>query len=129
MVNVEVWLIMFFAAKHGEVLCNQQKQDLELSVAQIICPLFQNSSIFLKKVGGTTRPFRYDLILISSIYIVEVMNRCKGLILETEYLKNYGKKFVNLYRKQWPKLSQRKRNITRQSGSEEILQIANREDK
>ena len=81
MVNVEVRLIMFFAAKHGEVLCNQQKQDLELSVAQIICPLFQNSSFFLKKVGGTTRPFRYDLNQISSIYIVEVMNRYKGLIL------------------------------------------------
>ena len=40
---------MFFVTKDGEVLCNQQKQDLELSVAQIICPVFQNSSFFWRK--------------------------------------------------------------------------------
>ena len=44
-------------------------------------PLISKFKLFLKKVGGTTRPFRYDLNQISSIYIVEVMNRCKGLNL------------------------------------------------
>ena len=35
----------------------------------------------LKKVGETTRPFRYDLNKISSDYTVEVTNRLKGLDL------------------------------------------------
>ena len=34
MVNTEIRLIIFFAAEDGEAQCNQQKQDLELTVAQ-----------------------------------------------------------------------------------------------
>lgn len=34
--NVEFWLIIFFAAKGGEALYSQQKQDRELTVAQIM---------------------------------------------------------------------------------------------
>ena len=41
MVNTEVRLIMFFAAKDGEALYSQQKQDQELTVAQIINSLLQ----------------------------------------------------------------------------------------
>ena len=40
MVNTEIRLIIFFAAKDGEALYNQQKQDLELTVAQIMNSLF-----------------------------------------------------------------------------------------
>jgi len=36
---------MFFAAKDGEALYSQQKQDLELTVAQIISSLLQNSGL------------------------------------------------------------------------------------
>ena len=36
MVNTEIRLVIFFAAKHGEALCSQQKQDQELTVAQIM---------------------------------------------------------------------------------------------
>ena len=36
MVNTEINLIIFFAAKHGEALYSQQKQDQELTVAQTI---------------------------------------------------------------------------------------------
>ena len=36
MVNTKIGLIIFFAAKDGEALCNQQKQDQELTVAQIM---------------------------------------------------------------------------------------------
>ena len=43
MVNTEIRLIMFFAAKDEEVLYNQQKQDGELTVAQIMNFLLQNS--------------------------------------------------------------------------------------
>ena len=34
--------LIFFAAKDGEALYSQQKQDLELSVAQIISSLLQS---------------------------------------------------------------------------------------
>ena len=44
----------------------------------------------LKKVGKTTRPFRYDLNQIPYDYIVEVTNRSKGLDLIDRVLKNYG---------------------------------------
>ena len=43
----------------------------------------------LKKVGKTTRPFRYGLNQIPYDYMVEVTNRFKGLEL-IEYLKNNG---------------------------------------
>ena len=64
-------------------------------VAQII-NLLQNSE--LKKVGKTTRPFRYDLNQIPHDYTVEVTNRFKGLDL-IECLKNYGWRLVTLYRR------------------------------
>ena len=52
----------------------------------------------MKKVGKTARPFRYDLSQIPYDYTVEVTNRFKGLDL-IEYLKNYGWRFVTLYRR------------------------------
>ena len=53
----------------------------------------------LQKVGKITRPFRYDLNQITYDYTVEVTNRFKGLDL-IECLKNYGWRFVTLYRRQ-----------------------------
>ena len=53
----------------------------------------------LKKVGKTTRPFRYDLNQIPYDYTVAVRNRFKGLDL-IEDLKNYGRRFGTLNRKQ-----------------------------
>ena len=53
----------------------------------------------MKKVGKTTRPFRYDLNQIPDNYRVEVRNRFKGLDL-IECLKNYGQRFVTLYKRQ-----------------------------
>ena len=79
MVNTEIRLILFFAAKDGEALYSQQKQDQELTVAQIMNSLLPNSD--LKKVGKTARPFRYDLNQIPYDYTVEVRNRFKGLDL------------------------------------------------
>ena len=77
MVNTEIRLIIFFAAKDGEALYSQQKQDWELTVAQITSSLLPNSD--LKKVGETTRPFRYDLNQIPYDYTAEVRNTVKGL--------------------------------------------------
>ena len=79
MVNTKIRLIIFFAAKDGEALYCQQKQDQELTVAQIMNSLLPNSDS--KKVGKTTRPFRYDLNQIPYDYTVEVRNRFKGLDL------------------------------------------------
>ena len=45
MVNTEIRLIIFFAAKEGEALYSQQKQDQELSVAQIMNSLLPNSDL------------------------------------------------------------------------------------
>ena len=62
-----------------EKLYSQQKQDLELTVTQIMNSLLPNSD--LKKVGKTTRPFRYDLNQIPYYNTVEVIKRFKGLDL------------------------------------------------
>ena len=45
MVNIEIRLIIFFAAKDGEALDSQQKQDRELTVAQITNSLLPNSEL------------------------------------------------------------------------------------
>ena len=77
MVNTKIRLIIFFAAKDGEALYSQQKQDWELTVAQILITKFR---LKLKKIGKTSRPFRYDLNQIPYDYTVEVRNQFKGLI-------------------------------------------------
>ena len=80
MVNNEIRLIIIFAAKDGEALCSQQKQDQKLTVAQIM--IIAKFRLKLKKVRKTTRPFRYDLNQIPYDYTVEVRNRFKGLDLK-----------------------------------------------
>ena len=45
MPNTEIRLIIFFAAKDGEALYSQQKQDWELTVAQIMHSLLPNSDL------------------------------------------------------------------------------------
>ena len=80
MVDIKIRLIIFFAAKDGEALYSKQKQgkadcglDHELLIAKF--------RLKLKKVGKTTRPFRYDLNQTPYDYTVEVRNRFKGLDL------------------------------------------------
>ena len=68
MVNTEFRLIIFFAAKDGEALYSQQKQDQELTGSdhEFLIAIFR---LKLKKVGKTARPFRYDLI--KSLMIIQ----------------------------------------------------------
>ena len=61
--------------------------------------LIAKFSLKMKKVRKITRPFRYDLNKIPYDYPMEVINRFKGLDL-IECLKNYGQRFVTLYRRQ-----------------------------
>ena len=89
MVNTKVRRIIFFAAKYGETVYSQEKQDRELTVAQIMNSLFQNSDKL--KIGKATRLFRYDL----KSMIVDVTNKFKGLDL-IKCLKNYGQRFITL---------------------------------
>ena len=116
MVNTEIRLIIFFAAKDGEALYSQQKQNRELTVAQIMNSLLPNSELKLKKVGKTTRPFRYDLNQIPYDYTVEVRNLFKGLDLIDRMPMNYGRRFMTLYRRQGARPSPWKRNAKKQNG-------------
>ena len=68
----------------------------------------------MKKERKTTRPFRYDLNQIPYDYTVEVTNRFQGLAL-IEWLKNYGWRFVTLYRRQGSRPSPSKRNAKKQN--------------
>ena len=70
----------------------------------------------LKKVGKTTRPFRYDLNQIPYDYTVEVTNRFKGLDLIGRVPEELRTEFVTLYRRQGSRPSPRKRNVKRQNG-------------
>ena len=63
--------------------------------------------IKLKKVGKTTRPFKYDLNQIPYDYTVEVIKRFKGIDL-IECLMNYGRRFMTLYRRQRSRSSKEK---------------------
>ena len=49
MVNTEIWLIIVFAAEDGEALYSQQKQDRELTVAQIMNSFLPNSDLNWRK--------------------------------------------------------------------------------
>ena len=77
MVNTEIRLIIFLSSKNAEALYSQQKQDYG-SDDELLTAKFR---LKLKKVGKTTRPFRYDLNQIPYDYRVEVRNRFKGLDL------------------------------------------------
>ena len=62
MAHTEIRLIIFFAAKDKEALYSQQKQDQELTVAQIHELFIAKFWLILKNnIGKTTRPFWYDL--------------------------------------------------------------------
>ena len=80
MVNTEIRLITFFAAKDGEALQSAKTRpgtdcgsDYELFLAKF--------KLKLKKVGKPTKPFTYDPNQIPYSYTVEVTNRLKGLYL------------------------------------------------
>ena len=80
MVNTEIRLIIFFAAKDGEALYSQQKRpgaDCS-SHHELLITKFR---LKLRKIGKTARPFRYDLNQIPYDYTVEVRNRFKSLDL------------------------------------------------
>ena len=82
MVNTKMRLIIFFAAKDGEALYSQQKTRLGADCGSDLKLLIAKFRLKLKKVGETTRQFRYDLNQIPyDDYTEEVTIRVKGLDL------------------------------------------------
>ena len=81
MVNTKIRLILFFSAKDGEALYSQQKTRLGADCGSDHELLIAKFRLKLKKVGKTTRPFRYDLNHIPYDYTTAVRNRFKGLDL------------------------------------------------
>ena len=81
MVNTEIRLITFFTAKDEEALYSQQKTRLGADCGSDHELLITKFGLKLKKVGKTTRPFRYDLNQIPYDYTAGMTNRFKGLDL------------------------------------------------
>ena len=107
MVNTEIRLIIFFAAKYGEAIYSQQKRpgadcgpDHELLIAKF--------RLKLKKVGKITRSFRYALNQIPYDYTMEVTNRFKGLDLIDRVLEKLWMEFSYIVQEAWIKIISRK---------------------
>ena len=116
MVNTEIRLIIFFAVKDEEALYSQQKTRLGADCGSDHELLVAKFRVKLKKVGKTTRPFRYNLNQIPHDYIVEVRNRFKGLDLIDRVPMNYGRRFLTFYKRQGSRPSPWKRNAKKQNG-------------
>ena len=59
--DTKIRLIIFFAAKEGEALCSQQKQDQELTVAQIMNSLLPNSDLNCVQYSSAFIPSGYHI--------------------------------------------------------------------
>ena len=99
MVNTKIRLILLFAPK-VEKLYTVSKTRLGADCGSDHELLITKFRLKLKKVGKTTRQFMYDLNQIPYNYTVEVTNRFKGLDLIERCPKNYGQRFMTLYRRQ-----------------------------
>ena len=84
----------------------------------------------MKKVGKTTRPFRYDLNQISYDYTVEVTNRFKGLDLIDRVPEELWMEISNIVQEAVTKTIPPKKKCKKAKWlSEEALQIAKKEEK
>ena len=112
----EIGLIIFFAVKDGEALHSQQKQDWELTVAQIKNSFIAKFRLKVKKVGKTTRPFRCDLNQTPYDYIVEVRNRFKGLGLIDRVTDELWTEVRDIVQETGIKIITKKKNAEEQNG-------------
>ena len=116
MVNTEIRLVIFFAAKVGKALIQSAKTRLGADCGSDHELLIAKFRLKLKKVGKTTTPFRYDLNQIPYDYIVEVRNRFQGLDLIGRVPDELWNEVVRLYRRQGSRPSPWKRNAKKQNG-------------
>ena len=115
MVNTEIRLIIFFAAKDGEALYSQKKTRPGADCGsdhELIAKFTPN----LKKVEKTTRPFRYDLNQIPYDYTVEVRNRFKVLDVIDRVPEALWTEVCNTVQEAVTKTIPKEKNSRRQSG-------------
>ena len=115
MVNTKIRLIIFLCSQRWRSSIQSAKTRPGADCGSDHELLISKFRLKLEKVGKTSKPFSYDLNQIPYDYTVEVRNRFKGLDL-IECLKNYGQRFVTLYRRQKSRPSPRKRNAKKQNG-------------
>ena len=125
MVNIKIRLSTFFVVKDGEALYSKQKQDLELTVAQIHQLLIGKSRLKLKKAEKTNRPVRYKLNQIPYKYTLEMTNRFKGLNLVNRVPEELWTEVHNIVQEILNKTIPKKKKCKKAKWlSEEALQIA-----
>ena len=127
MVNSEIRLIIFFAIEDGEALYSEQKTRRGADHGSDYEVLIAKFRLKLKKVGKTTRTFRYDLNQIPYDYTVEVTNRFKGLdVIDRELWMEVHNTVQEAVTKTTPK----KKKCRRAKWlSEEVIQIAEKRRK
>ena len=115
---------MFLTTEDGEALYNEKNRPGAAcgSDHQLLIAKFR---LKLKKVGKTTRPFRYDLNQIPYDYIVEVMIRFKGLDLVDIMPEELWTEVLNIIQEVVTKTILKKKKSKKAKWlSEEALQIA-----
>ena len=121
MVNTKMRLIIFFATMMEKLYTVSKNKTGSLTVAQIMSQIWT----YIRKVGKTTRPLRYDLNQIPYYYSVEVTNRFKGLHLIDRVPEELWTEVCNIVQEAVIKtiLKEKKCQKTKWL-SEEALQIA-----
>ena len=99
MVNTKIRLIIILCSQRWRSSIQSAKTRPRADCGSYHEHLIAKFRLKLKKVGKTTRPFRCGLNQIPYDCTVEVTNRFKGLDL-IGCLKNYGRRFMTLYRRQ-----------------------------
>ena len=118
-------MIIYFAAKDGEVLLQSAKTRPEADCGSDHELLIAKFRLKLKKVGKTTRPFRYDLNQIPYSYTIEVTNRFKGLDLIDRVPENLRTEVHDIVQEAVIKTMPKKKKCKKAKWlSEESLQIA-----
>ena len=116
MVNTKIRLIIFFAAKKARPGANH-----EILIAKF--------RLKLKKLGKTTRPFRYDLNQIPYDYTVKVANRLKGLELIDRVPEEPQTEVHDIVEETRNKTTPKKKKCKKAKWlSEEALQIAEKRE-
>ena len=130
MVNPEIRLSIFFADKDGEALYSQKKTRPRADCGSHYELFITKFRLKLKKVGKTTRLFRYDLNQIPYNYTVEDRNRFKGLDLTDRVSDELWTEVRDIVQETRIKTIPKKKKCKKAKWlSEEALQIAVEEEK
>ena len=116
MVNTEIRLIIFFAAKDGRSSIQSAKTRPEADCGSDHELLIAKFRLKLKKVGKTTRPFRYDLNQIPYNNTVEVTNRFKGVDLIDRVPEELWMEVHDIVQEAMIKIILKKKNAKQQNG-------------